>query len=1210
MKRLNRIFDLLQFPFFLLKHIFSYTHTNTEQKNKKVFFVFVSFFIFLSGASHADDEPNDHCSEANIILSSGEDSDFLSGSSSQGDEDYFSFEVSANGTLTITISNDSTSTKLEYSTVSTTCPSNAIGALLKGTSTTITIPTTVAGTYYVYVEGEKNNPSTQYTISAVYSPLIPSTGNDLKITKESSTDTVLIYNPFYYSINVTNIGDTNASNVTITDTLPNGMSVDLDLTHADSPDWNCTGTTGTTTCIHDGNLTTGSISTITLHVNAPSTDGNITNTVTVASDGTDVNTTNNTATETTYITAEVDTAEHLCYTDTTDLTGDNAAQCEKIGNFYFGSGCDATVIVREVNATDRLSDVTVYKMYAPDTSSGTCDYTATATDYTGASSGTCNDMTNTENFGSYTEGYAVTLDGTDIYDIYLQLNDQDTDKNPRIDGVAMFADYWTELGFHHTGRIYDCNGTSEGGIEVVSSADVIDTLVTSSNANAYNNSVVPSQTANDIKYIRTMIASDTTREIIGVHLNLDGDAVPYEYIGSETPALSYSIIPYLTDDSCNLNFENIIDPNTNQQLVIDVPHTAYSAAGTMIVSNTVRESARMQMTFVDPNTLSVEGQQCLSNSSTTGNFARLAQCVNSEVQYKTAFGQDAWDRCGIGHGLPCKSQNNGYADPTDPTYNPLTDHIYTNELGCYMCTFNIQPVCSSDNFAIRPKAFDVNISDGDTFISGKPTNLKFEALNANDVTPTLAYNELVGDSFSVDINITDATKSCQIDIELADDVQFIDGIDTDDFYFTDVGKDLNFTVSEINGSEYALIDVDDSNDTVRFITSFARNINVIPDHFVIEANLTDHNSDHNFTYLHDINTYDFDDNHSMAAKLAIDIQAVGADGAVTRNYMETCYAEDTNLTLTLNSEDITYPGSNPPLTHFLYYNPAEDNGTADSGEGDYTLPSLSGITSLPIENIKSTFPADAPDGNGTTSIEYKLNFDRKIHLAVNPFEVDLTNVDIVETNVITPPVSGTTGTLTNQKATYYYARSRASQFFYEDITESNVDTPIIIDIYCDLSTTACSATGIDTILGAINEANWYVSMDHTPADGNVTLMVGDPLIEGTGNPTINGFTNPNPKDVTNWANGIDNTVNVDTNNSAVPLTVPIELVRSIDTPTPSIYSNEWLIYNPDTDDIVQQSPSPFYKVRFIGDSSWTGEGQTGYIVDTNASLKKHKKMDW
>ena len=125
-------------------------------------------------------------------------------------------------------------------------------------------------------------------------------------------------------------------------------------------------------------------------------------------------------------------------------------------------------------------------------------------------------------------------------------------------------------------------------------------------------------------------------------------------------------------------------------------------------------------------------------------------------------------------------------------------------------------------------------------------------------------------------------------------------------------------------------------------------------------------------------------------------------------------------------------------------------------------------------------------------------------------------------------------------------------------------------------------------------------------DGNITLMVGDPLIEGSGSPTVNGETNPNPTDITVWSNGIANNVTVDTNGSAVPLTVPIKLVREGDTPAPATYSNEWLVYNPD-DPIPLY---PFYKVRFIGDSAWTGVGDTGYVVDINASRKKSKRMDW
>lgn len=1041
--------------------------------------------------------------------------------------------------------------------------------------------------------------------------------SDLTITKTGSAKIVTVNRDFYYTIDVTNKGDDTATNIEVVDTLPSAItSINMIATNNDSnASWTCSANALTSpfvvTCEHDNNISSGETQSIVLHVTAPSTSGLITNNVTVTNT-TDINntTTSSTASEQTTITNEAYNADDLCYIVHVPIGG---TDCEQEGNFWYGNGCETSVTIVDTNiSSENLTNLVVTKMYSPSLDNGSAETTLGTIRESGGSTGGVSTLAITE-YTSYTEGYIVDIGNLLVSDANFTLTDYSSyNQNKKMYGIALYADY-NVSDVHHTGRIYACTG-GEGNIEILSAGDVIDTYIGADGtiANYYNASNDTSSSG--IKYIRTMIAGDTTREIVGVHLNLDGNTEVYTYEGevkANSDPLPFQLTPLWADSTCSKTYGNVLDAAGNR-LILEVPSGSYSSPKTAItVPNYVRKDYRIQMIVVDPNSLSVEGQNCL-DGSTTGNFEQLAQCVNSEVQYKTAFGQDAWDRCGMDSGLPCLSSNHGIANTTDPTYNAATDYIYTNPLGCYMCTFNIQPSCSSDNFAIRPKAFQVNISDGDTFVSGENINLTFEAENWNNATPTIDYNETEETSFAVDINITDPSKTCQTKIELNPSVEFIDGIDTGDFFFNDVGKDLNFTVQEINGSEYALVDADDSNDTVRLITPFERNISVIPDHFDINATLIDHNTDQNFTYLHDINRYELDDNYSMAAKLTINIQAKGADDNITRNYMETCYSEDTNLTLTLNSEDITYPGAVPPLTHFLYYNPAEDNGTTNSGEGNYTLPSLTNIASLPIENIPSTFPADAPDGNGTTRIEYKLNFDRKIHLAVNPFEIDLTNVDIVEDNVATPPVSGTTGTLTNQKATYYYARSRASKFFYEDITESNVDTPIIIDVYCDLSPTICSATGIDTVLGAINEPNWYVSRGHTSADGNVTLMVGDPLIEGTGDPTINGVSNPTPTDIVTWTSGITNinTVNVATNGAAVPLTVPIELVRSNDTPTPGLYSNEWLIYNPDTDDILQQSPSPFYKVRFIGDSSWTGEGHTGYIVDTNASLKKQKKMDW
>jgi hypothetical protein len=71
------------------------------------------------------------------------------------------------------------------------------------------------------------------------------------------------------------------------------------------------------------------------------------------------------------------------------------------------------------------------------------------------------------------------------------------------------------------------------------------------------------------------------------------------------------------------------------------------------------------------------------------------------------------------------------------------------------------------------------------------------------------------------------------------------------------------------------------------------------------------------------------------------------------------------------------------------------------------------------------------------------------------------------------------------------------------------------------------------------------------------------------------------------------------------MTIPVNLVRESD--LSSTYTNEWLIYNAN-DPIL--TPSPFYKVRFIGTSGWAGYGDTGHVVETNASVKKHNRLEW
>ncbi len=566
-----------------------------------------------------------------------------------------------------------------------------------------------------------------------------------------------------------------------------------------------------------------------------------------------------------------------------------------------------------------------------------------------------------------------------------------------------------------------------------------------------------------------------------------------------------------------------------------------------------------------------------------------------------------------------------YCDPGTGAFGTGNNQI---SKACADCVFGPGYSDCSNSFAIRPDKFDVNITNTTPpFKAGKDYDLLFRAPDYTD-SPSTGYNQtqevldITGTTFYVDLNVSNNIHCPIKELTITPTVNFIDGIHQDDFSFDDIG-DINMSIHETNTTEFAIIDADDTplKDTLiagelidgRLIKEHNISFRVIPDHFNIDANLTDHNSDNNFTYLHDINKYNTsDDNHSMGAELNISIQAMNEDDtAVTTNYIKGCYAKDTNLTLTLGGNSITYPGTIPALTKFIYYNPLEDNATNDGeGEHNFTTPITSpiSIASLPIENIDATFPVDTDDDgtddNGTTFIEYKLNFDRKLNLVVNPFKMSLNGINIIDEDSVTE--TGGTVTITDKNATMYYARTRASKFFYEDIIDSWVRTPIAVDVYCDLGfVTGCPNMGIETDKAQIDEMNWWLSLGHDMdrEDGNITVEIGA-ITDGPGAPKLkNATVESDTLDLNITSLGKDNNVSVVGHTISRPMIVEIDLVTD---DTLTSYTNAWLIYNKESATV----PTPFYKVEFINEAGWTGVGETGNVIDNNASSTKTKRLNW
>ena len=118
---------------------------------------------------------------------------------------------------------------------------------------------------------------------------------DLSLTKQESRDPVMVGNPLSYTLTVSNVGPSAASNVTLTDSLPAALT----YSSATPSQGTCSFSAPTVTC-NLGTLSSAATATVVLAV-VPNTTGMITNTASVTATESDSNTANNSASETTKV---------------------------------------------------------------------------------------------------------------------------------------------------------------------------------------------------------------------------------------------------------------------------------------------------------------------------------------------------------------------------------------------------------------------------------------------------------------------------------------------------------------------------------------------------------------------------------------------------------------------------------------------------------------------------------------------------------------------------------------------------------------------------------------------------------------------------------------------------------------------------------------------------------------------------------------------
>jgi uncharacterized repeat protein (TIGR01451 family) len=133
-------------------------------------------------------------------------------------------------------------------------------------------------------------PTNNTTITTVL--VEPAAQADLAVSMTAAPTPVFLSSSLTYTIQAQNLGQANAANVAVTDTIPAGTT----FASSNAPaGWTCSGT-ATVTCSLAGTMAQGASATITITVTTPATPGPITNTASISSSTPDPVASNNSAT--------------------------------------------------------------------------------------------------------------------------------------------------------------------------------------------------------------------------------------------------------------------------------------------------------------------------------------------------------------------------------------------------------------------------------------------------------------------------------------------------------------------------------------------------------------------------------------------------------------------------------------------------------------------------------------------------------------------------------------------------------------------------------------------------------------------------------------------------------------------------------------------------------------------------------------------------
>jgi hypothetical protein len=400
----------------------------------------------------------------------------------------------------------------------------------------------------------------------------------------------------------------------------------------------------------------------------------------------------------------------------------------------------------------------------------------------------------------------------------------------------------------------------------------------------------------------------------------------------------------------------------------------------------------------------------------------------------------------------------------------------------------------SNDFAVRPNNFDFVITGTAPYKAGKPYDITFYAKDYTN-NATTDYNQ------SAPFTHVETKAGCITGDYNASliSVPLVNGSSTLNLAYSEVGV-INVKMQETQGSEFALVDKDDTPDSQRYITPFDQNISYTPDHFSLTSSTFRNFKDGNFTYIsNDLNMY---------SELNVTIVAQRLGNNTTQNYNSACYAKATDYNISYDALAISPTNA---LTQIKFL---ETNTSTTGVSLINTGINIAGVN-------KSIF---GTDNNGTGKLNFKLNFDRNITKASNPLKLNFRDLNVTDADTI----KGTTDI--NQSSLFYYGRVYSTDYRGP---KEGISTIIRYEVYCkDCNTTTYTIAGEQSPTSLY----WYQNTLHVIADGNVTTF------------TPTGTTTVAPTTTNAITNGRD--IDHNLSNATAPYTDRIKM-----------WPSTWLLYN-------------------------------------------------